>query len=400
LASTTIPSNTTHQMAATAAPARNMDTEMTKYKAAADIVHSVVQKLVEKCTEGTRVFDLVVEGDQALEAATALVYNKKTKSGPVPKGIAFPTCISVNNVVAHFSPLESDPASSLTLAKGDVVKIHLGAHIDGYAATSAETLIVGATEQEPATGRAADTVKAAWTAAEAAMRYLKIGERNFAVTEVVDKVTTIWSCKPVENMLSCQYSQNVIDGKKTVILNPGEQQRRDVPTVTFAENEVYGIDILVVSGEDGKSRTESARTTIYQRVSETTYQLKMKTSRAVFSEAVKKAGSFPFNIRSLEDEKKARMGLQEAVQHNLVREYDIQHTPPGTVVAAFHFTIALLTSGPLLITHPPVWYKPEKLKTSKEVEDADLKDLLQRPLRESKRARKKAKPSKDEEEEE
>lgn len=34
----------------------------------------------------------------------------------------------------------SDPASSLVLAKGDVVKIHLGAHIDGYAATSAETV--------------------------------------------------------------------------------------------------------------------------------------------------------------------------------------------------------------------------------------------------------------------
>jgi len=58
--------------------------------------------------------------------------------------------------VAHFSPLQSDPASLLVLAKGDVVKIHLGAHIDGYAATSAETLIVGATEQEPAEGRAAD----------------------------------------------------------------------------------------------------------------------------------------------------------------------------------------------------------------------------------------------------
>jgi methionine aminopeptidase len=53
----------------------------------------------------------------------------------------------------------SDPASELELAKGDVVKIHLGAHIDGFAATSAETLIVGATEDEPATGRAADVGK-------------------------------------------------------------------------------------------------------------------------------------------------------------------------------------------------------------------------------------------------
>ena len=51
--------------------------------------------------------------------------------------------------------------------------------------------------------------------------------------------------------------------------------------------------------------------------------MKMKTSRAVFSEVQKKAGAFPFNIRVLDDEKKARMGLQEACQHSLVKPYDV-----------------------------------------------------------------------------
>jgi hypothetical protein len=46
-----------------------------------------------------------------------------------------------------------------------------------------------------------------------------------------------------------------------------------------------------------------------------TYQLKMKTSRAIFSEVQKKAGAFPFTLRTLEDEKRARMGVQEAVAH-------------------------------------------------------------------------------------
>ena len=53
-------------------------------------------------------------------------------------------------------------------------------------------------------------------------------------------------------MLSCQQTQNVIDGKKRIILNPNETQKRDFETATFAEDEVYGIDILVSSGEDGK----------------------------------------------------------------------------------------------------------------------------------------------------
>lgn len=130
----------------------------------------------------------------------------------------------------------------------------------------------------------------------------------------------------------------------------------------------------------------------------------------VFSDVQKKAGAFPFNVRIVEDEKKARLGLQEAVQHALVKPYDvmwvssllpliysmaysieISYTPAGTFVAAFHFTIALLPAGPALITQPPVWYKPELIKTDKELEDAELRELLTKPLREDKKKAKKAK---------
>ena len=55
-------------------------------------------------------------------------------------------------------------------------------------------------------------------------------------------------------MLSCQQEQNVIDGKRRIVLNPSEAQKREFDTVTFAEGEVWGIDILVSSGEDGKVR--------------------------------------------------------------------------------------------------------------------------------------------------
>ncbi len=72
---------------------------------------------------------------------------------------------------------------------------------------------------------------------------------------------------------------------------------------------------------------EDAKATVYQRDSDVTYQLKMRTSRSVFSEVQKKAGAFPFNVRILDDEKKARMGLQEACQHALVKPYDVMYVP-------------------------------------------------------------------------
>jgi hypothetical protein len=60
-----------------------------------------------------------------------------------------------------------------------------------------------------------------------------------------------------QGMLSCQQTQNVIDGKKRIILNPSEGQKRDFEAATFAEGEVYGIDILIASSEDGKVSTVS-----------------------------------------------------------------------------------------------------------------------------------------------
>jgi len=60
-------------------------------------------------------------------------------------------------------------------------------------------------------------------------------------------------------------------------------------------------------------------------------------------------------------------------------------------VAGFHFTIALLPNGPTLVSHPPVWYKPDLVKSDKEIADEELKALLTRSLREGKKNKKNAK---------
>lgn len=162
------------------------------------------------------------------------------------EGSAFPTSISVNNVVSHVSPLPSDP--EITLKDGDVVKIMLGIHLDGYAVTHAETVHLSTKTD----GQAADVIKAAYEAAQVAMRSLKIGAKNWDVTEVVEKVAKDYGCSGVEGMLSCQHLQNVTDGKKRILLNPSPELKRDHEAATFEEGEVYGVDILVVTGSDGK----------------------------------------------------------------------------------------------------------------------------------------------------
>lgn len=78
------------------------------------------------------------------------------------------------------------------------MKLHLGAQIDGFAAITAETIVVGATPESPVTGRRADVLRAAWTAAEVAMRLVRVGNKNWQVTDAVNKVAAAWDCKPVE----------------------------------------------------------------------------------------------------------------------------------------------------------------------------------------------------------
>lgn len=47
-----------------------------------------------------------------------------------------------------------------------------------------------------------------------------------------------------------------------------------------------------------------------------------------------------------------------------------------------------------------MWYKPELVKTEKELEDAELKELISKPLREDKKKAKKANKAKAESAEE
>lgn len=61
-------------------------------------------------------------------------------------------------------------------------------------------------------------------------------------------------------------------------------------------HEVYAVDVLVSSGE-GKAKDAGQRTTIYKRDPSKQYGLKMKTSRAFFSEVERRFDAMPFTLR-------------------------------------------------------------------------------------------------------
>ena len=62
---------------------------------------------------------------------------------------------------------------------------------------------------------------------------------------------------------------------------------------------------------------------------EDTYMLKMKTSREFYSKVSKQFGTMPFNLRSMEEEKKARMGVVECVTHKLIEPFQVLFDKEG-----------------------------------------------------------------------
>jgi len=72
--------------------------------------------LVKQVAPGKKALELAEFGDSEINKEVKIKYTK----GDIEKGVAFPTCVSVNNCVGHYSPLTGD---SLTIQEGDVVKM-------------------------------------------------------------------------------------------------------------------------------------------------------------------------------------------------------------------------------------------------------------------------------------
>jgi curved DNA binding protein len=353
-----------------------------KYKAAAEIATSALELIRKFNYAGMSVAKLCQLGDAKVEKGASSVYNKaRTAAGEkLEKGVAFPTCVSRNNCAAHFCPLGD--ADGGTLVAGDVVTVQLGAHIDGHCAMIATTDVVRASKDDPVVsngsggggtveGRAADAMVAAWTAAQAVLRVMRPGRTNTEVTDVIAKVARDFGVEPLDGVLSHEMKRYVVDGSRVILNRRDSEGGTRVEEWAFEENEVFAVDIVMSTGE-GKAKALDAKTTVYKRQVDVDYKLKLKASRAVFSEVNKRFPTMPFTLRALEDATRARLGMTEMVSHGLVVPYPVLYEREGQTVARMAVTVLVLPAQTLPIT--PVERPPAK--SEREVKDPDVLALL------------------------
>ena len=162
-----------------------------KYEKSGKIVAKVREMAVDKAKDGILVLDLVefVEGE--IE-----------KLGGEP---AFPCNVSINEVTAHYTSPAGDES---VLKNGDLVKIDLGAHVDGYIADSAVTVLVGQNDAGSSSMPLSDEevefqlklIETVEEALENVISTVKEGVPVWMLGEVVEKTVTARNLNPVTNL--------------------------------------------------------------------------------------------------------------------------------------------------------------------------------------------------------
>lgn len=367
----------------------------TKYQEASKIVNLALQGLVAQCLPGAKILDLCEFGHTVITSQAAKLFTKKVNGQMIDRGVAFPVCISVNDVVCNHSPLPSEERPPLK--EGDIVKMDLGCHIDGYIAVAAHTCIVPASpddapkvEGDKAT-ETGNVAVAAYNTMLVAANAIRAGAKNTEVTAAVERVAAAYGVTPIQSVRMHQMKRYVLDGVKEVALkahdpnDETEQQEEKLPDCTFEQFEVYAVDVAMSTGA-GNARPGDLRTTVFKRNVEQQYSLKVQASRQLLAEVDKKFPTLPFTLRHLSDVRKARLGLGECISHGLLTPYPSLHDHSG-VVAHFKCTVLLLPSGTSVVTGLPM---PEYFTTEKQPDEETAAVLKQIEEDAAKKAARKA----------
>ncbi|KAK1828423.1 peptidase M24, structural domain-containing protein [Podospora conica] len=369
----------------------NPDT-ITKYKTAAQISEKVLADVSKLCVAGAKILDICQQGDKLIEEEIAKVYRGKK----ITKGFSHPTTISPSALVTPYTPLATDEKEAGTeIQAGEPIKIQLGAQIDGFGSIVCDTIIARAKDSsdDVVSGREADLILATHYANELLLRLMlppgllasgtdeekakaasAKAPSQSQITHLLEKVTKAYDCSLVESTTSWLFDRNEIEGKKKIVLSPGESAKGEgVPEV----GEVWGVEMGVSLGS-GKVKQFEQRTTLHRRTTNT-YALKRPSSRKILSEVQKKFGTFPFSLRQLEDERDAKTGVIECVRGNVFRQYEVVGDKDSSPVARLLTTIAITKNGVTKLGAPPA-LDLSKFKTDKKIEDEEVLKILEQPL--------------------
>jgi len=143
---------------------------------------------------------------------------------------AFPVNIGINEIAAHYTPSKED---GTTLKEGDMVKVDIGLHVNGYISDNAFTVLVGKNSHP--------MIEAAKKAVEEAKKVLRENVKIKEISDVIENTVSSSGFNVVRNLTGHFLDRYVVHG----ISIPNVKNEIDV---TIPKGQVVAIEVFVTNG--------------------------------------------------------------------------------------------------------------------------------------------------------
>ena len=305
------------------------------YEKAGKIVSKVRKMAVDYVEEDMKVLDLVefVEG------------NVKELGG-LP---AFPCNISINEVTAHYtSPLGDETL----LKRGDLVKIDLGAHVDGYIADSAVSVLVGmdadsSPEDSPLSEEELDLslnlIETSQEALESAISTVRDGATLGEIGTAIEDTINARGFNSVSNLTGHSMDQWILHAGLSI---PNVREKNDHQV---EEGDVLAIEPFVTNGV-GRV-VDMKETYIYKFIQER--PLRMNQARKLLNTIEENYRSLPFAGRWLVKDTptpKFKMAMRKLISSRAVYPYHVLREKSNARVAQSEHTVMVEADGCKVLT--------------------------------------------------
>ncbi|KAK9463403.1 peptidase M24, structural domain-containing protein [Lipomyces oligophaga] len=409
----------------------------TKYCAAGKIAQSVLKHLVGEIANNkiSNAYEICRTGDEMIEREAKKIFKTVDE-----KGVAMPTTIDVNNCIVGYSPVDSE--SGYVLHDGDVVKISLGAHIDGFTALASHTLVVypslaPADQVSPTPGLVADAICASYMATEAVIKLLgTVLDRPDPSTGALrsgSALVTGESIKQVVEIIAKTYKVKIVPGSQVRRIkrflvgqdaalevdvkgyawgslriaeatdDPDEGDlRKDIDsTVPVEAGEAWIVDISMCefAGKDKDlnphnslqlsrraiKEHRSLRPTIFTRDYSTHIEMRVKAARGVLTEIDMRKSVFPFHSSALQTDG-APLGIAALTSAGVLAPSQVWTAPSSSLVTRERTTILLVPNkgaknGGEIVRLTGGEITPSWVHSEFEITDALVKGLLDANVR-------------------
>ncbi len=286
------------------------------------IAAKVRNHIVSKVKPGASIYKLCMEADDII---------RKENAFP-----AFPINISVNDSAAHYT---SPPTDLLTIPDIGIVKVDVGAHINGFIADTAQSIDLD--------GSFKNLIKSTIDATDTAIKVIRPGSKTGDLGGVIEKVIRKYDVEPIRELSGHLVERFIVHAGKTIPCIGGYKGD------TVELGEIYAIETFASNGQ-GSVHADLNKITIY-RASPARVKVRGPNARKVLKAAIHDFGGMPFGERWLEksgiNKAQARNGIRELQRVGGLIEYHVlREADANAVVSQHEHTMIITENGAELTT--------------------------------------------------